>query len=472
MIQHLANKTNDNTIRPSFQRRALVAIVAPAAASLLIAVLALAAFGTALQIKQEALSVHAVNLINIEQLRSAFEWKVAANRGFFLTRDPTFLEREQAARAEFTAAMGRIKQSLETPDELRLFEQIEQAEAEHQAAVDSVKEHRWADDIASTVRLFESAVLPKREALRLTIAALEREARELFEQANRRAAAAARRSLIIVGGMGGAGILVVGYLVFGMRRKLSEAYAREAGARVHAENAVQVRDEFIAIASHELKTPIAALMMQAQGMIRQLEKGEASLSGDSAKRWAAVSNRQLFRLSRLVDTLLDATRIERGQLDLALEAVDLVDIANETIEMLCGQYTPARCGLEVQPAGPVVVRADRARISQVLTNVLGNALKFGDDKPIDIVIAAEAAYAELRIRDYGVGIDKSQHAIIFERFERIADAGSVAGLGLGLYVSRKLIELHHGSIRVESERGKGAEFVIRLPRNGPGAGAP
>jgi hypothetical protein len=226
-------------------------------------------------------------------------------------------------------------------------------------------------------------------------------------------------------------------------------------------DALQARDEFLSIASHELKTPLSALNLKLDLMLRQARR-----AGPEVKKIASgieLVVRQAGRLTRLIDELLDISRITSGQLKLEHEDVDLTRLIEDTVERL--RETIDRGGgsitLDLQQA--VVGRWDRLRVEQVLVNLLTNAVKYGGRGPIEVSLEADADRASMTVRDHGPGVPEKEQTRIFGRFVRAAPKGT-GGMGLGLYISRQIVEAHGGTIRIESQPGSGASFVVALPR--------
>lgn len=225
-----------------------------------------------------------------------------------------------------------------------------------------------------------------------------------------------------------------------------------------AQQAVSVRDEFLSIASHELRTPLMPLSLAIHSLVR-------SPGGDIPERVLArlkIAARQVDRLGRLLDELLDVTRITTGRLRLELERVDLAAVVRDVIARFDEQLTRSGSRVETHADAAVVGRWDRLRVEQIVTNLLSNAIKYGAGKPIEVNVAAEGGEARLLVRDQGLGIAADDVERIFERFER-AGTGYHDGLGLGLYIVRQIVELHGGSIRVASLPGRGAAFTVALP---------
>jgi len=184
--------------------------------------------------------------------------------------------------------------------------------------------------------------------------------------------------------------------------------------------------------------------------------------------------RQIRRIALLVNELLDLSRLRLGKLELRREELDLAELAREIIANLQSEIdlSGSRVDLQVMgtagaagAAGTVTGAWDRLRLGQVLTNLLVNAVKFGQGKPISVTVERDGAgRALLEVRDQGIGIAPEHQARVFGRFERAVSAEHFGGLGLGLYIARQIVEAHGGEIRVESTPGDGSTFRVELPR--------
>lgn len=231
------------------------------------------------------------------------------------------------------------------------------------------------------------------------------------------------------------------------------------------EEAVKVREEFLSIASHELKTPLTSLSLQL-GMVNHLLKGDMELGAllDRMKSITEISRRQLGKLSELIEDLLDVSRVSAGRLAFAPEEMDLVPLLEEVVERLRSQAKTSDTPLKLRVSVPSIRGIwDRSRLEQVLTNLLTNALKYAPGKPIAVEAELHGTQAVLEVKDQGQGIPDDQKEKIFEKFHRVSAAKSQSGLGLGLYIVRQIVEGHEGKISVESEPGNGAKFRIELP---------
>jgi PAS domain S-box-containing protein len=243
--------------------------------------------------------------------------------------------------------------------------------------------------------------------------------------------------------------------------------AREGAERERQlEEAVRARDQFLGIASHELKTPLTSLELEV-GSLRRLGRSNPSAAVSDERVQAKCESilRQVERLTVLINSLLDVGRISSGPLTLSLEEVDLAEVVRAVLSR--AQDAIRRSGSEVALAArtPAVGRWDRARLETVVGSLVSNAVKFGDGKPIEIEIETEAASrrAVLTVRDHGIGVSLEDQGRIFERFERAVSERHFGGFGIGLWVARQAVEAHGGQIRVRSVRGAGSEFRVELP---------
>ncbi len=250
-----------------------------------------------------------------------------------------------------------------------------------------------------------------------------------------------------------------------LQKKLEEAKRLLA----ERDDALQSRDEFLSIASHELKTPLTSLHLQLQIMSRTLKKPDVTTETKLARleNGFVVCEKQSAKLAALLDELLDLTRIRLGKLQLSKERTDLVAISREVTERFRPE-TSAR-GLELKETDPIFGYWDPTRIDQVVTNLVSNAIKYGNGKPAEINLSTsdDGKMAKIEIRDQGIGIPMDMLDKIFLRFERAVESDSVSGLGLGLYITRQIVEAHGGQITVESKLNQGSTFRIELPVDAP-----
>ena len=258
---------------------------------------------------------------------------------------------------------------------------------------------------------------------------------------------------------------------------LAEELAKRASlaidnARLYmvAQRAIFLREEFMSIASHEMKTPLTPLKMQLNLIKRLLLKQSEVTSLPQAAtllNLIKTADQQVDRLVKLIDNLLDITRITAGRLSLNIENVVLSDLVREVVVRFQNEIDRAGCRIELEAETSDVGHWDRIRIEQIVVNLLTNATKYGAGKPIKIQVLSDGNTAKLVFRDQGIGIKMEDQGRIFERFERAVALKSFAGLGLGLFITRQIVEAHGGSIHVESEAGSGSVFIVDLPLDVP-----
>lgn len=249
---------------------------------------------------------------------------------------------------------------------------------------------------------------------------------------------------------------------------LMEELGRRAGiavdnARLYTEarRAIELRDEFLSIASHELRTPLTSLALQVSALQRSLKRPETTLAKVAAK--IDTVDRQVGRLTLLVNALLDVSRASAGRLQLTLEPVDLAEVAREVAARLQLDAQNAGCALSLDLPPSLVGNWDRMRLDQVLTNFLSNAIKYGPGQPIEVSLRQRGDRAVLSVRDHGIGIAADDQARIFERFGRAVSPEHYGGLGLGLWIVKVYVDAMGGTVGVESEPGRGSTFSVELP---------
>ncbi|MBI4509560.1 MAG: GAF domain-containing protein [Deltaproteobacteria bacterium] len=231
---------------------------------------------------------------------------------------------------------------------------------------------------------------------------------------------------------------------------------------LEANEAVQLRDEFLAIASHELYTPITTLQLSVQNLRRLLDRPEVTPPERLRKILMAIE-KQGKRLAGMVDNLLDVSRMHHGKLVLQVGEVDLLEVVLAVVGNLSEELSRAGCVLSIDAKEKVFGRWDRMRLEQVVTNLLTNAIKFGAGKPIEISLQVPGGTARLTMTDHGVGIPAERIPFVFDRFERAVSLWKYGGLGLGLYIVRQVLEAHGGRVTVASEPGVSTTFVVELP---------
>jgi PAS domain S-box-containing protein len=249
------------------------------------------------------------------------------------------------------------------------------------------------------------------------------------------------------------------------RKRADEALqrARDAAERERQlQETVRARDRFLAITSHELKTPLTSLQLQVASLRRLAGSNpEATVSGERVQSKCDIIVRQVDRLTVIINDLIEVGRFTSGRLSLSREPVDLAEIVRVVVAR--SRDAIERSGSEIAlRAAPAVGSWDRLLLETVVARLVSNALKFGDGKPIDIEVDATADRATLTVRDRGIGISVEDQRRIFERFERAVSERNFGGFGIGLWVARQAVEVHGGKIEVQSDGG-GSAFTVELP---------
>lgn len=258
---------------------------------------------------------------------------------------------------------------------------------------------------------------------------------------------------------------VLGALVVTIVNRLEATVRHNAHLYEDAQQAVSVRDEFLSIASHELRTPVAVLKLAAEGLV----SGRVQRTPEHLERSVRLIDRNVDRLTALVGQLLDVSRIELGRLDLRLEEVDLSAVVRDVVDLFAERRDEVGpLSLDLDPG--VVGRWDRSRLEQVVTNLLSNAVKFGAGKPILVRVRHADGRALLTVQDHGVGIAPDLVPHVFERFVLGSRHGGT-GLGLGLFIVESIVRSLGGASHLASKVGEGTIVTVELPIAGPGTGS-
>jgi signal transduction histidine kinase len=266
----------------------------------------------------------------------------------------------------------------------------------------------------------------------------------------------------------------IGALNADLQRRVEAATAELRGQYEQLQELDRLKNQFMSVASHELKTPVTAMSGFLQVALRRLRK-RLDAGHPDPQAWAAeqralteqlvIVHRQTTKLARLIDELLDVSRIQSGRVEFRYAEMDLLQLAHEVVERM--QTTTTAHTIRVEGAAPVPLVADRDHIEQVLNNLITNAVKYSPDGgEVTVRVGTDGGRAALAVTDRGIGIPAEELSSVFGLFYRSPDrrARDVGGMGLGLYISKEIVDRHGGEIRVVSELGKGTTFEVRLPR--------
>jgi signal transduction histidine kinase len=224
-------------------------------------------------------------------------------------------------------------------------------------------------------------------------------------------------------------------------------------------------DQFASVVSHELRSALMPISLFVEAMLVDLTHHGRMPSREELVQRLGMFKRQLGNANHDLKRLLDFSRIRKGQLDLELEDVDLSATVADVLAAHGEEIAATRCTVELESPGPIVGRWDRLRLHQVATNLLSNALKYGAGAPVHVALSDGDGGARLTVRDHGPGIEPDQRDAIFARFERAHPTQHQSGYGVGLWVVARIVEAFGGAIDVQSEPGRGATFIVTLPRN-------
>ena len=248
------------------------------------------------------------------------------------------------------------------------------------------------------------------------------------------------------------------------RREQETLLAQLQLTQVELEHAVRMRDDFMSIVSHEVRTPLNGLILETQLRKMHLARDNAAaFTLDKMHAMVERDERQIQSLIRLIEDMLDVSRIRTGKLSIRPGEFDLAHAVGQLLENFAAQISAAQSSVNFTALQPVVGQWDEFRIEQVISNLLTNALRYGAKKPIDVSVYIEGEQAVVDVRDQGIGISEENQQRIFQQFERVSAKHAVAGLGLGLFISEQIVAAHGGKITVQSALGEGAVFRVSLP---------
>lgn len=229
---------------------------------------------------------------------------------------------------------------------------------------------------------------------------------------------------------------------------------------------VMARDEFLAIAAHELRNPMGAIVLSVQTLRLASEKA-GGISPAVLRGKLSSLERRIGQYVKRATMLLDVTRLNSGNFQFEIEVVDLSQLAEELIGDLADDFQRARCELVLKLDKGVSGHWDRMGMEQVVTNLVSNALKYGSGHPIEVSLTADAAKAAFKVSDHGIGISEEDQRRIFHKFERAVKRRHHGGFGIGLWVTRQIVEGLGGTMSVHSAPGQGSSFSVNLPRHNP-----
>ena len=248
------------------------------------------------------------------------------------------------------------------------------------------------------------------------------------------------------------------------RREQEALLEQLQNTQLELEQAVRMRDDFMSIVAHEVRTPLNGLILETQLRKMHLARDNAAaFTLDKMHAMVDRDERQIKSLIRLIEDMLDVSRIRTGKLSIRPTRFDLSTLVRDLLHNFSRQIDAAETSVSLDAEQPVIGNWDEFRIEQVISNLLTNALRYGAKSPVSVKVYSEGGLALVDVRDQGIGISEENQKRIFQQFERVSARQAVAGLGLGLFISEQIVTAHGGTITVQSRIGEGALFRVCLP---------
>lgn len=438
----------------SFERTMAVGFLASILAGLALFVSAILAVRAVTATSDVVAHDYTQDLMEAASLRHAVDREENGARGFLLSGEAAFLAKMRLAETDAAAIVARLRGDLAQEEIESFLRPIVDAQRRHDAVLARLIERR-GDGTASheLTETFVREVMPLRQSVDAALSDFVRFKEADLKRAMHASNLAESRALVLIYAVGGLGLGIAAVLAFLIGRTLTRLHRQ-------ALDAVRARDDFISAAAHELKNPLNALQLTAQHLRkRRPGDGPPATSDDAA---LARIERQVRALASRIDALLDVTRLTSGTLRLEPDRVDLPELLREVALRATDELENAGCELHLRLEDGVVGTWDRLRLDQIVSNLLSNAVKYGRGAPIEIALTRQDDLARMEVTDHGIGIPANRQARIFERFQRVAPEG-YAGLGLGLWIARHLVDAMGGRIAVTSEPAKGSTFTVDLP---------
>ncbi|VVM40365.1 hybrid sensor histidine kinase/response regulator [Pseudomonas fluorescens] len=248
------------------------------------------------------------------------------------------------------------------------------------------------------------------------------------------------------------------------RREQETLLKQLQNTQLELEQAVRMRDDFMSIVAHEVRTPLNGLILETQLRKMHLARDNAAaFTLDKMHAMVDRDERQIKSLIRLIEDMLDVSRIRTGKLSIRPSRFDLSTLVRDLLYNFSSQIEAAETSVTLDAEQPVIGNWDEFRIEQVISNLLTNALRYGAKSPVSVKVYSEGDRALVDVQDQGIGIGEENQKRIFQQFERVSARHAVAGLGLGLFISEQIVAAHGGTITVQSRIGEGALFRVCLP---------
>lgn len=395
---------------------------------------------------------HSRDLADVERMRALVLQETANYRGYLFSRDHVFLEDAKLSSEEFLKALDSLATRSVDDNDVKLLGRIKASYAAHRSSLlGAVAKRKAKMRYAALRNYFDLSIMPRYDELEQALAHYATHKAAQYENARWRAEESSRRALSLIVIIAFTSIVLATALAFILTRTLTKLY--EALQR-----AVSVRDDLMAMASHDLKNPLSSILMTCSLHLKYTGRTPPKEGFETIQR----SGRQM---RQLIDDLLDLSKITAGHLHLDFRYREPTAIIHEVIEVLRPVAEAKDIELTAEVASELpLLRCDKHRLVQVLSNLVGNAIKFtapGGRVSVRLYKATEAT-AMLEVRDTGPGIAPAELPYVFDRYWK-ANKKSRTGTGLGLFIAKNIVEAHGGRIWVESARNQGSTFFVGLP---------
>lgn len=417
-----------------------------------------------------ALSTAQVSQIRGEEreitIATSLRWRgeeiVSLGRGYIISADPRLLAELRQTEASFDRTVAALRAGTLTPQGQKLVTEAEQTAARFRQAQEAVLDaRRQAPDDGDLVRAFEMEMIPRRLALAQSLERLVAHKEDVIR--NVYAQTAATRNEIKTTMYGLLAMLLVAGLGVSwyFARLVMRSYRAEHHARMIAAQAVTARDEVMGIVAHDLRNPLAAITMNA-GLVRR------RATSDTVRERAVAIEKVSARMDDLIEQMLDVATMEAGRFAVTLSPCDVDGLSRDILEMY--SELAASRGIRLVRSGEqdgLTILADRGRILQVLSNLVGNALKFTPEGgQVTISHQLQGECVKFSVADTGPGLEPEHTSHVFDRFWK-REANGQAGTGLGLFIAKNIVAAHGGDIWVEGKKGSGATFAFTIPAAPP-----
>ncbi|KYG06880.1 histidine kinase [Sorangium cellulosum] len=412
----------------------------------------------------EWLSEKERNITLVERLRWTAELVVSHGRGYLVSGNRELLDEAEDAKARFRENIRALRAESRSPTALQLVADVEEAAGRFiliQRELLAARER--TEDAGLIARRFDEELRPRRRDLYRSLERLvdhkEFAIEAAYAGARAERAELALRLYSLLGLLASTGLGVAWYFT----RRLGGLYQQVREAREAARRAVTARDELMGIVAHDLRNPLSAITLKAARLRRAADSEQVRQQAESIENVAK-------RMEQLIRTMLDAATLETSKFSVTPAPCAVDDLLRETLELFGPLAESKQVRIEQSVSAPgLVISAERGRVLQVLSNLVGNALKFTPQGGrVTLSVDRESEVARFGVIDTGPGIPREDLQSIFERFWKVEAPGE-RGTGLGLYIAKGIVDAHGGRIWAESEVGRGARFYVTLPLVEPAA---